>query len=141
MDGCGILHPQRFGCACHLGVLNGLPTIGVSKNVFAVEGLDRLVIEAAFEERNSLPPPRGPACAPCAGQQDLQTQGLAETRATIRHVLSCTELCVGVLRTGHRLCGLRSAQGGELLGAALCAPGSSKKPIYVSVGAQRLRPV
>ncbi|MFF2329438.1 MULTISPECIES: endonuclease V [unclassified Streptomyces] len=33
-DGYGLAHPRRFGLASHLGVITGLPVIGVAKNPF-----------------------------------------------------------------------------------------------------------
>ncbi|MFC4105061.1 deoxyribonuclease V [Micromonospora zhanjiangensis] len=41
-DGYGIAHPRRFGLACHVGVLTGLPSFGVAKNPYVAkfENLD-----------------------------------------------------------------------------------------------------
>ncbi|MER6528696.1 endonuclease V [Streptomyces sp. NPDC001508] len=49
-DGYGLAHPRRFGLACHLGVLTGLPTIGVAKNPFT------FTYDAPAGERGSASP-------------------------------------------------------------------------------------
>ncbi|WET78586.1 deoxyribonuclease V [Amycolatopsis sp. QT-25] len=36
-DGHGLAHPRRFGLACHVGVVTGLPSIGVGKTRFVGE--------------------------------------------------------------------------------------------------------
>ncbi|XP_012891703.1 PREDICTED: endonuclease V [Dipodomys ordii] len=40
VDGNGLLHPRGFGVACHLGVLTGLPCVGVAKKLLQVDGLE-----------------------------------------------------------------------------------------------------
>ncbi|CAG9319571.1 ENDOV [Blepharisma stoltei] len=39
VDGNGILHNKGFGLASHLGVIVRIPTVGVGKHVFAVDGI------------------------------------------------------------------------------------------------------
>lgn len=40
VDGNGILHPRKYGCACHIGVSTGIPTIGVAKNIYKMDDID-----------------------------------------------------------------------------------------------------
>lgn len=49
-DGQGMIHPRRFGIACHLGVLTNLPSIGVAKSWFIGQH------EALPEERGAWQP-------------------------------------------------------------------------------------
>ncbi len=43
-DGQGLAHPRRFGLACHLGVLTGIPAAGVAKTPF-VGGYDAAALD------------------------------------------------------------------------------------------------
>ncbi|XP_042341654.1 endonuclease V-like [Plectropomus leopardus] len=40
VDGNGVFHYREFGLACHLGVLSGLPCVGVAKNLLQVQGVN-----------------------------------------------------------------------------------------------------
>ncbi len=40
LDGNGVLHANKFGMACHIGLLSDTPTIGCSKKLFQVFGLE-----------------------------------------------------------------------------------------------------
>ncbi|NIL56621.1 endonuclease V [Salinispora arenicola] len=39
-DGYGVAHPRRFGLACHVGVLTGVPSFGVAKTSFIADFVD-----------------------------------------------------------------------------------------------------
>jgi deoxyinosine 3'endonuclease (endonuclease V) len=41
LDGNGILHSNYCGLASHLGVLLDIPTIGVGKTLFYIDGLTK----------------------------------------------------------------------------------------------------
>jgi deoxyribonuclease V len=57
-DGYGRAHPRRFGLASHLGVLTGLPTIGVAKNPFTF----------VYDDPDT---PRGSTSALLAGSEEV----------------------------------------------------------------------
>jgi deoxyinosine 3'endonuclease (endonuclease V) len=50
VDGNGILHTRGFGCASHIGVFMDIPSIGVGKNVFAVDGITQLGVKELCEK-------------------------------------------------------------------------------------------
>lgn len=133
VDGCGIMHPRRFGSACHLGVVAGIPTIGVAKNVYAVDGLDRQQIESAFEQESE---PRTKEHPAVHEQQQPLLQDIRAVRECAAKGVRDPGCCAGrsfSLPTGHRMLPLRGASEGELLGVGL-ASRSTKKPIYISAG-------
>lgn len=55
VDGNGYLHPRGFGLACHLGVLTGIPTIGVGKTLMHVDGLTIDKVKGQFKKTCTRP--------------------------------------------------------------------------------------
>lgn len=88
-DGYGLAHPRRFGLASHLGVLTGLPTIGVAKNPFTF----------SYEEPGAR---RGSASPLVAGQDEvgraLRTQdGVKPVFVSVGHRVSLGNACAHTL--------------------------------------------
>lgn len=46
VDGNGVLHPRGAGLACQVGLEHDLPTVGVSKNLLRVDGLEEQEIRS-----------------------------------------------------------------------------------------------
>jgi len=93
-DGQGLAHPRRFGLACHLGVLTGIPSIGVAKSLLV-------------GEHAPLPPARG-AWRPLLHQGEvvgaaLRTRaGVAPVYVSIGHKLSLATAIDTVLACAPR---------------------------------------
>ncbi|MBG0851012.1 endonuclease V [Streptomyces spinoverrucosus] len=93
-DGYGLAHPRRFGLASHLGVLTGLPTIGVAKNPFTFTYADPA-------------PARGSSSPLLAGDEvvgrALRTQqGIKPVYVSVGHRVGLDTACAHVLRLSPR---------------------------------------
>lgn len=55
VDGNGIFHTREFGSASHIGVEFNIPTIGVGKNVFNVDGLSKKKVKEIVDAANLQP--------------------------------------------------------------------------------------
>jgi len=93
-DGHGIAHPKRFGLACHLGVLTGLPSIGVGKT--------RLV--GSYDEPGG---DRGAGCPVSDGGQGvgrgLRTQtGVRPVFVSVGHRADLDTACALTLKLAPR---------------------------------------
>ena len=93
-DGYGLAHPRRFGLASHLGVLTGLPTIGVAKNPFTF----------TYEEPGA---PRGSASSLLAGEEEvgraLRTQaGVKPVFVSVGHRVTLDTACAHTLHLAPR---------------------------------------
>ena len=54
MDGNGVLHPRGFGAASHIGVVCGVPTLGVAKKFLAVPDVDGKALKTSFSQKGVL---------------------------------------------------------------------------------------
>ncbi|KJY20711.1 MULTISPECIES: endonuclease V [unclassified Streptomyces] len=94
-DGYGLAHPRGFGLACHLGVVTGLPSIGVAKNPFTF----------THEEPGTR---RGDAAALLAADgtevgRALRTQdGTKPVYVSVGHKVSLDNACAHVLALSPR---------------------------------------
>ncbi|MFF0447971.1 endonuclease V [Streptomyces sp. NPDC004609] len=92
-DGYGRAHPRRFGLASHLGVLTGLPAIGVAKNPFVFT-------------HGTLGPDRGDAAAllPREGDTGEEDAGSREGRDEVGRALRTRRDVKPVyVSVGHRV--------------------------------------
>ena len=90
-DGYGLAHPRRFGLACHLGVLTGLPTFGVAKTAFI----------GTFTDPAS---PRGAHSDLVDGSAEDSADGSAPTPEVIGRVLRTQSATKPVfVSIGHRI--------------------------------------
>lgn len=93
-DGHGLAHPRRFGLACHLGVLTGLPAIGVGKTPLV----------GTWE----TPEPRRGAWSPLRDGGEtvgrvLRTQdGVKPVFVSVGHRMSLDNACARVLAASPR---------------------------------------
>ncbi|MET9569775.1 endonuclease V [Streptomyces virginiae] len=94
-DGYGLAHPRGFGLACHLGVVTGLPSIGVAKNPFTF----------TYEEPGTR---RGDAAALRAADgaevgRALRTQdGTKPVYVSVGHKVSLDNACAHALALSPR---------------------------------------
>ncbi|MER5181159.1 endonuclease V [Streptomyces sp. NPDC002896] len=93
-DGYGRAHPRRFGLASHLGVLTGLPSIGVAKNPFTF----------SYGEPGT---PRGSFSPLVEGDEEvgraLRTQdGVKPVFVSVGHRVSLDTACAHTLRLTPR---------------------------------------
>ncbi|MCB5164000.1 endonuclease V [Streptomyces bambusae] len=94
-DGYGIAHPRGFGLASHLGVVTGLPTIGVAKNPFTFR------YEPPGEARGDGSPLLAPDGAEVG--RALRTQrGVKPVYVSVGHRVSLDNACAHTLALSPR---------------------------------------
>ncbi|MEK2474949.1 endonuclease V [Streptomyces noursei] len=99
-DGYGLAHPRRFGLASHLGVLTGLPTIGVAKTPFTFS------YQAPGPERGATSPlwdDRAAGGEPEEVGRALRTQrGVKPVFVSVGHRVDLDRACAHTLQLAAR---------------------------------------
>ncbi|WP_415953513.1 endonuclease V [Streptomyces sp. KLOTTS4A1] len=93
-DGYGLAHPRRFGLAAHLGVLTGLPAIGIAKNPFTF----------SYEEPGAV---RGSTAALMDGGEEVgravrTRSGVKPVFVSVGHRISLARACAHTLHLTPR---------------------------------------
>ncbi len=93
-DGYGVAHPRRFGLASHVGVLTGIPTIGVAKTAYLPPE-----VEPGPTRGDAAPVvERGEVVARALRTRD----GVKEVFVSIGHLIDLDTACEWVLRLTPR---------------------------------------
>ncbi|MEV7611758.1 endonuclease V [Streptomyces sp. NPDC089799] len=94
-DGYGLAHPRRFGLACHLGVVTGLPAMGVAKNPFT------FTYEEPGAQRGSVSPLLAPDGAE-VGRAVRTQDGIKPVYVSVGHRISLDNACAHALALSPR---------------------------------------
>ncbi|XP_056891705.1 endonuclease V-like isoform X6 [Takifugu flavidus] len=122
VDGNGLFHYREFGLACHLGVLSGLPCVGVAKNLLQVQGVRK------SEEHQAQV-----AALKKGGDSFPLTAASGKVLGKVTDVLLLME-AAAYFRTATFKSVSRAAMKTFVSLQALRSSDSSSKPVYVSVG-------
>lgn len=94
-DGYGLAHPRRFGLACHLGVVTGLPAIGVAKNPFT------FTYEEPGARRGDVSVLRAPG-GELVGRALRTQDGIKPVYVSVGHRVSLDNACAHALALSPR---------------------------------------
>ncbi|MCY0935404.1 endonuclease V [Streptomyces sp. H34-S4] len=94
-DGYGLAHPRRFGLACHLGVVTGLPAIGVAKNPFT------FTYEEPGARRGDVSALRAPG-GELVGRALRTQDGIKPVYVSVGHRVSLDNACAHALALSPR---------------------------------------
>lgn len=100
-DGYGLAHPRRFGLASHLGVLTGLPAIGVAKNPFTsryeLPGVERGASSPLWDSRDPGGGAGGPGEEEVVGRVLRTQKGVKPVFVSVGHRIDLDRACAHTL--------------------------------------------